>query len=186
MARFEKPFRTCRRDFHSAPLPIPKKCLSDKLGSDPVFARLGRPAFLDKEIDVTEIQRRYKHFTFASQISLERFTICEMGLKHIIRDDGVLINQAYREAATISLPGFVKLQSMAKDATSYPLVRMRGGRRHISRIKYLASPPNHNLIFSGQSDLSIGNPAVRSASAVRLSSYLRLSAGLWVLNNPAI
>lgn len=83
-----------------------KKCLSDKLKSDPVFARLGRPAFLDKKIDVTEIQRRYEHFTFASQFSLERFTICEMGLKHIIRDDGVLVNQAYREAASIPLPGF--------------------------------------------------------------------------------
>jgi len=98
-----------------------RECLSDKLKADPAFTRLDRRVFLKKTFNVTEIHRQYENYPFATQFSLERFSIREMGLRHMIKGSGMLVNQAYRETASVPLPGHVEKQDGQQEIHVLPI-----------------------------------------------------------------
>lgn len=55
-------------------------------------------------IDARDILERYKDFVWAEHVLLDRIAICEMGAKKILDDNGEVIREEYKEAATLKLP----------------------------------------------------------------------------------
>lgn len=93
-----------------------RQCPSNEPMGNSALAHLGRQVFRSKTFNATEIHRQYDNYTFATWFPLERFSIREMGLKHMIKHDGLLVNQAHREIASIPLPGFLETRDSNQQA----------------------------------------------------------------------
>lgn len=68
-----------------------------------LYAEMGRmkPLLFDGQ----EMHEKYKDHVWLDNVELEKLSICEMGLKDMIRGE-TIIGQGYREVAAVPMPGF--------------------------------------------------------------------------------
>ena len=77
---------------------------------------------LAKRFDATQLCPKYRDFTWAQNVQLEKISLCRIGLKHIQRQ-GEIVGQGYEEVASIPLPGAPKISTgpdMEGDIYLYP------------------------------------------------------------------
>nr|POE65945.1 hypothetical protein CFP56_57635 [Quercus suber] len=56
------------------------------------------------KIDATAILEKFKDFSFAENVVIDRVAICEMGAKKVLNNNGKVIAEEYTEVAHIKLP----------------------------------------------------------------------------------
>lgn len=55
--------------------------------------------------DARPLLNQYRNFEWAADITLDRISICEMGAKKVVGEDGQVVEEAYKEVATNGLVG---------------------------------------------------------------------------------
>lgn len=77
---------------------------TDEDNNKPSLRELPRKSKLKKRFDATELYPKYRDFTWAQDVQLEKISLCKIGLKQIERQ-GEIVGQGYEEVASIPLPG---------------------------------------------------------------------------------
>lgn len=55
-------------------------------------------------LDLTDLYVKYKDFVWASDVQMEKLSLCEMGLQDFNRGPSI-VGQGHREIASVALPG---------------------------------------------------------------------------------
>ena len=69
--------------------------------NNPKFLAAGVRTKLKLRFDATELYPKYREFTWASDVHLERLSMCQPGLKEIYKEE-MLVGQGYEEIASVS------------------------------------------------------------------------------------
>lgn len=77
---------------------------TNELDLSPKYTRHGIVKYEEAKFDATNIHEHYKDHTWAKDFPVERLSLYETGLKHVVRD-GILIDQGHREVFSVPLPG---------------------------------------------------------------------------------
>ena len=56
------------------------------------------------KFDATQLIERFKGWEWARDVRIERVAICEMGARDIVGEGGRVVDQVYREVASVELP----------------------------------------------------------------------------------
>lgn len=56
------------------------------------------------KIDAREVIERWGETTWAEDVRVEKVAICEMGAKKVLDDDGKVVDEVYKEVASVDLP----------------------------------------------------------------------------------
>ena len=96
------------------------RCKSNKL-NDRLSSRIDVNRDRIRRFDATEIRRHYGDYTWTRGFPLERLSIHELGLQHVVRD-GILVNQSHREVASIPFSGYTKTIDHQRGCDFYPVL----------------------------------------------------------------
>lgn len=90
--------------FQRATIVDTSKCTTNQRNVKPSLVAAGVQTHLLRRFDATPVYQHYGDHVWANEFSLEKIALCEMSLKNVVRD-GMLLNQGYREVASIPFPG---------------------------------------------------------------------------------
>lgn len=77
---------------------------------NPTLVAAGVKRKMRPRFDATELYPKYRELTWASDVQLEKLSICRLGLRDIYKE-GRLVGQGYKEIASVQLPGAPSVSS---------------------------------------------------------------------------